>query len=161
MKKKPLGKNTKYSRSEIILKIGHLARAIARCKGYSGCKMVRFGRKLKWPKTCANPFYKKTRVFLCKKTAGKNTKYSRNETILKIGHLARAIARCKGYSSCKMVRFGQKLKWPKTCANPFYKKTRVFLCKKTAGKNTKYSRDETILKIGHLAKARAFATWSV
>ena len=32
---------------------------------------------------------------------------------------------------------------------------------KTAQKNTKYSRNETILKIGHLAKAIAFAKWSV
>ena len=38
---------------------------------------------------------------------------------------------------------------------------------KTAPKNTKYSRNETILKIGHLAKAIAhamtvaFAKWSV
>ena len=33
--------------------------------------------------------------------------------------------------------------------------------KKTAGKNTKYSRNETILKIGRLAKAIDFARWSV
>ena len=32
---------------------------------------------------------------------------------------------------------------------------------KTARKNTKYSRNETILKIGHLAKAIAFSNWSV
>ena len=32
---------------------------------------------------------------------------------------------------------------------------------KTAGKNTQYSRNETILKIGHLAKAIALANWSV
>ena len=32
---------------------------------------------------------------------------------------------------------------------------------KTAGKNTKYCRNETILKIGHLAKAIPFAKWSV
>ena len=32
---------------------------------------------------------------------------------------------------------------------------------KAAQKNTKYSRNETILKIGHLAKAIAFAKWSV
>ena len=100
------------------------------------------------------------------KSVGKNTKYSR-KTILKIGHLAKAIAGSKSYSSCKMVSFGQKLKWPKTCANPLYKKSRVFLCKKNTGKNTKYSRNETILKIGHLAKAIAhakaiaFAKWSV
>ena len=33
--------------------------------------------------------------------------------------------------------------------------------RKTARKKTKYSRNETILKIGHLAKAIAFAKWSV
>ena len=32
---------------------------------------------------------------------------------------------------------------------------------KTAAKNTKYSRNETIFKIGHLAKAIDFAKWSV
>ena len=32
---------------------------------------------------------------------------------------------------------------------------------KTARKNTKYSRNETILKIGHPQKAIAFAKWSV
>ena len=36
------------------------------------------------------PFYKIIAVFLCKKTARKNTKYSRNETIWKIGHLGMA-----------------------------------------------------------------------
>ena len=32
---------------------------------------------------------------------------------------------------------------------------------KPARKNTKYSKNETILKIGHLAKAIAFPKWSV
>ena len=32
---------------------------------------------------------------------------------------------------------------------------------KTAGKNTIYSRNETILKIGHLARAIDFARWSI
>ena len=32
---------------------------------------------------------------------------------------------------------------------------------KTAGKNTKYSRHEPILKIGNLARATVFAKWSV
>ena len=36
-----------------------------------------------------------------------------------------------------------------------------FCVKKTAGKTTKYSRNETILKIGHLAKAIVFTKWSV
>ena len=80
------------------------------------------------------------------KAARKNTKYSRNETIVKIGHHA-----CKGYSPCKILTLGQKLKFQKTCQNPFYKSFRVVLCKKPLQKNTKYSRNETILKVGHHA----------
>ena len=60
-----------------------------------------------------------------------------------------------------MVSLAQKFKWLKTCEKRLYKRVRVVLCKKTAGKNTKYSRNETIWKIGHLAKARDFAKWSV
>ena len=50
------------------------------------------------------------------KTAGKNTKYSRNETILKIGQLAKAIVHARAIGLCKMFSLGQKLKWQKTCA---------------------------------------------
>ena len=66
-----------------------------------------------------------------------------------------------------MVSLGQKLKMPKTCEKPFYNNITVVLCKKTAGKNTKYWRNETILKSRDLAKAIvhakaiAFAQWSV
>ena len=37
---------------------------------------------------------------------------------------------CKGYSLCKMVSLGQKLKMPKTCDKRFYKHIRLVLCKK-------------------------------
>ena len=80
------------------------------------------------------------------KTARKNTKYSRSNSILKIGHHA-----CKGYSPCKILTFAQKLKFQKPCQNPFFKSFRIVLCKKTARKNTKYSRNNSILKIGHHA----------
>ena len=40
------------------------------------------------------------------KTAPKNTKYWRNESILIIGHRA-----CKGYSPCKILTLAQKLKF--------------------------------------------------
>ena len=113
-------KNTKYSRNESILKIGHHA-----CKGYSLCKILTLGQKLKFQKTCQNPFYKSFIVLLCKKPLKKNTKYSRNESILKNGHHA-----CKGYSLCKIITLGQKLKFQKTCQNPFYKSFIVVLCKK-------------------------------
>ena len=58
------------------------------------------------------------------KTASKNTKYSRNESILKIGHHA-----CKGYSPCKILTLARKLKFQKTCQNPFYKSFTVVLGK--------------------------------
>ena len=52
--------------------------------------------------------------------------------------------------------FGSKINIPKKhVKNPFYKSFRVVLCKKTAPKNTLYSRNETIFKIGHYAKAKA------
>ena len=65
-----------------------------------------------------------------------------------------------------MVSLGQKIKMPKTCEKPCYK---IMSCsvQKTARKNTKYWRNERILKMGHFAKAIgkaksiAFAKWSV
>ena len=87
-------------------------------------------------------------IYSCsvQKTAPKNTKYSRNESILKIGQHA-----CKGYSPCKILTLAQKLKLQKICQNPFYKSFTVVLCKKPVQKNNKYSRKESILKIGHHA----------
>ena len=43
---------------------------------------------------------------------------------------------CKGYSSCKMVSLGQKLKMPKTCDKRLYKDIRLVLCKKRAPKSS-------------------------
>ena len=68
-----------------------------------------------------------------------------------------------------MVSLGQNLKMPKTCEKPFYKDSYSYSCslQKTSLKNIQYRRNETILKIGHLAKAiahakaMAFAKWSV
>ena len=102
-------KNTKYSRNETILKIDHLAKALVHAKAIAICKIVSLGRKLKIPKTCEKRFYKSIRVVLCKKPLQKNTKHSRNETILTIRHLAKAKAHAKTiYSLCKLLSLGQK-----------------------------------------------------
>ena len=99
------------------------------CKGYSLCKMISLGQKLKMPKSCTEQFYNKS--CSVQKTASKNTKYSRNATSLKIGHYAKAIAHAKAiYSLCKMISLGHKLKTPKTCAKQFYNSIIVILCKK-------------------------------
>ena len=105
-----------------------------------------FGSKIKIPKNMSKSILQIIYSCSVQKTAPKNTKYSRNESILKIGHQA-----CKGYSPCKILTLAQKLKFQKTCQNPFYKSFRVILCKKNAPKNTKYSRNESILKVGHHA----------
>ena len=66
-----------------------------------------------------------------------------------------------------MFSLGQKLKCLIKCEKHINKHTRVVLCKKTTGQNTKYSRNEMILKLGNLAKAIAhpetiaFAKWAV
>ena len=102
-----------------------------------------FGSKIKIQKNMSKSILQIIYSCSVQKTAPKNTKYSRNESILKIGHHA-----CKGYSPCKILTLAQKLKFQKTCQNPFYKSFTVVLCKKPAPKNTKYARNESILKIG-------------
>ena len=112
--------------------------------------MVSLGQKLKWPKTCAKRLYKKTRVVLCK------IRWKKHQIFEKLDDFKNRPS-SKGYGLCKMVSLGQNLKFVKTCEKHMYKHTRVVLCKKPLEKNTKYSRNETILKIGHVAKAIAFA----
>ena len=84
-----------------------------------------FGSKIKIPKNISKSILQIIYSCSVQKTAPKNTKYSRNENILEIGHHA-----CKGYSPCKILTLTQKLKFQKTCENPFYKSFTVFLWKK-------------------------------
>ena len=105
-----------------------------------------FGSKTKSPKKMTKFILQIIYSCSVQRAAPKNTKYSGNKSILKIGHHA-----CKGYSPCKIRTLAQKLKFQKTCQNPFYKLFTVVLCKKTAPKNTKYSINESILTIGHHA----------
>ena len=91
-----------------------------------------FGSKIKIPKNITKSTLQIISNCSLKKTPRKNTKYSRNESILNIGHHA-----CKGYSPCKILTLAQKLKFQKTCQNPFYKSFRVVLCKKPLEKTLK------------------------
>ena len=133
-------KNTKYSRNESILKIGHHPR-----KGYSPCKILTLAQILKFQKTCQNPFYKSFTVVLCKKPLQKtlNIREMRAFSKSAIMH-AKAIAHAKS-------RFGSKIKIPKNMSKSILKLFTVVFCKKNPLKNTKYSRNESILKIGHHA----------
>ena len=84
-----------------------------------------FRSKIKIPKNISKSILQIIYSCSLQKTAPKTTKYSRNESIFKIGHHA-----CKGYSPCKILTLAQKLKFQKTCQNPFYKSFTVALCKK-------------------------------
>ena len=141
-------KNTKYSRNETILKIGHLAKATDFEKWSVWVKNSNGQKRAKNDSTS-------TLELFCWKNRLKN-----HQIFEKWDHFENRPS-CKGYRFCKMVILGEKFKWPKTFEKQFYKDGRVVLWKKPAAKNTKYSRNETILKIGHLAKPTDFAKWSV
>ena len=110
-------KNTKYSRNETILKIGHLAKAIEFAKWSVWVKNSNCQKRAKKDSTstlelfCAKNRLKKHQIF---------EKYDHCENR----------PSCKGYRLCKMVSLAQKLKWPKMCKKRFYKHVRVVLCKK-------------------------------
>ena len=118
-------KNTQDSRNEKIFKIGHLAKAIAHPKAIA-LQNGQFGSKIKnAKKKCETPFYKKIRVVLWENRA-KNTQDSRNEKILKTGHLAKAIAHPKAIA-LQNGQFGSKIKNAKNMRKLFYKKIKVVL----------------------------------
>ena len=98
------------------------------CKGYSPCKILTLAQKLKFQKTCQNPFYKSFTVVLCKKNRSK-----KHQIFEKWEHFENRPS-CKGYSPCKILTLPQKLQFQKTCQNPFYKSFTVVLCKKTLRK---------------------------
>ena len=120
------------------------------CKGYSPCKILTLGQKLKIAKNMSKSILQIIYSCFVQKTAPKNTKYSRNESILKIGHHAKAIA-------MQNPDFGSKIKIPKDMSKSILQIIYSCFVQKTAPKNTKYSRNESILKIGHHAKAIAHA----
>ena len=89
------------------------------------------------------------------KTVRKNTKYSRNETILKINHLAKAIAHAKAIAFEKWSVWVNKCR--KRAKTHSTKTLELFYTKNRSKKKTKHSRIEAIFNIGHLAKAKPYA----
>ena len=58
-------------------------------------------------------------------------------------------------------QFGAKIKIPKNMSKFILQIISSSSVQKSAPKNTKYSRNETILKLGHHAKAIAYAKSSI
>ena len=57
----------------------------------------------------------------------------------------------KGYSLCKMVGLGQKLKMPKPCDRRIYKHIRLVLCKKRLQKAAKIWEMRPFWKLAKMA----------
>ena len=113
-------------------------------KGYSLCKMVSLGQKLKMPKRCQKRFYDHIKVVVCKKPLLKKPNIGKTTAFGKWPKLA---TRQRLYSLCKMVSLGQKLKMPKRCQKRFYDHIKVVVCKKP------------LLKKPNIGKTRAFGKW--
>ena len=122
MCKKTAPKNNKYSRNESILKIGHHAKAIAHAKSSVSVKNYNSKKHVKIHSTNHLELF-------CAKNRSKN-----HEILEKLEQFENRPS-CKGYSPCKILSFGQKLKFQKTCQNPFYKSFRVVLSKKPLEKS--------------------------
>ena len=87
------------------------------CKGYSPCKILTLGQKIKLPKTCQKRFYKHIKVVLCKKKRLQKTANIRKmRSFWKWPKMATMQSL---YSPCKILTLGQKLKLPKTCEKRF------------------------------------------
>jgi len=69
-----------------------------------------FGSKIKIPKNMSKSILQIMYSCSVQATTRKNTKYSRNETIFKIGHHAKAL---QNQRLCKILSLGQKLKFQK------------------------------------------------
>ena len=130
---------TKNWRNETILKIGIMQRP-------QPMQNPNFGSKIKIPKNMSKSNLQIIQKSSVQKTAPKTTKYSRNEIFLKISHHAKAIAHAKCLQWVK-------IKIPKNTSKSILQIIYSSSVQKTALKNTKYSRNETILKIGHHAKS--------
>ena len=129
------------------------------CKGYSLCKMVSFGQKIKLPKTCEKRFFKHITDVLCKKQLQKTINIPEMRRFWKLEKWAQ----CKGCSLCKMVSLGQKIKLPKTCKNLSTSTLQTFYAKNSSKKQLIFEKwdDFENWKNRDNAKVIAFEKWSI
>ena len=110
--------NTKVSRNETILKIGNHSKAIALAKSSIWVKHSNSKKHAKIHST--NPL----ELFSAKHRSKKH------EIVQKWDHFKNRPS-CKGYILCKILTLREKLKFQKTCQNPFFKSFTDVLCNKT------------------------------
>ena len=114
-----------------------------------------FGSKIEISKNMSKSILQIIQSSSVQKTAQEYTKYLRNETILKISNHAKAI------QPMQNPHFASKIKIPKNMSKSILQIIQSCFVPRSAPKNIKYSRNETISKIGHHAKAIAHAKSSL
>ena len=106
--------------------------------GYSLSKMLSLGQKLKMPKRCEKRFFDLIKAVVRKKHLILETR--------KQFQNGQNRPRCMGYSACKMLSLGQKLKMPKRCEKRFYDHIEVVVCKKLLQKTPSIRKMTAVLK---------------
>ena len=133
---KTVRKNTKYSSSDTIWKIGHFAKAIANAKAIAFAN-GQCRSKIKNPKNMFKTILQDHWKCCVQETVRKNIKYSSSDTIWKIVHFARAIAHAKAIAFAN-GQFGSKIKNPKDLLKTILQEHWKCCLQKTARKNIKY-----------------------
>ena len=113
------------------------------CKGYSPCKILTLGQKIKLPKICKNVSTNTFKLFYAKNGSKKQVILKKWEHF----ENGQKWPQCKGYSPCKIFTLGQKIKLPKICKKRFYKYIKVVLSK------------NRLQKTAYIRKMRAFWKW--
>ena len=98
------------------------------CKGYSLCKIVSLGQRLKLKKDAKNDSLIILDLFCAKNRLSKHQILEKSDDFEKRPS-------SKGYSLCKVVSFGEILKFKKTCQKRFFNHFRLLLYKKSLRKH--------------------------
>ena len=109
-----------------------------------------FGSKIKITENMSKSILQMIYSCSFQKTAPKNTKYSRNESIFE-----KHPSSMQSLGPMQNPEFGSKIKILKNMSKSILQTIESCSLQKTAPKNTKYSRNESIFKIGYHAKAIA------
>ena len=99
-----------------------------RCIGYSPWKMLTLGLKLKMRKRCEKRFFDLIKNVVCKKALQQTPNIRKKRAVTFENGQNRP--RCMGYSPCKRLSLGQKLKMPKRCEKRFFDHNENVGCKK-------------------------------
>ena len=98
--------------------------------------MVSMGQKLKMPKRCEKVLYDYNKLVGCIKPLQNTSNFEKRQDFKN----GRKLPRCMGYSLCKIVSLGQKLKIPKRCEKRLYDHIKLDVCKKPLQKTPNISK---------------------